>query len=536
MKDPSLLAPYRAHLEARGLRSATPYRRIAQLFLRWMASKRLTFSDLKPSVIQRYLAWRHSQGSRPVRHFYPLRTFFRWLVQEGTIERDPAEGVFCSWVGVPGGLPGYRGPLRDVYRRPGHILKYRLPLFERDLERCIVQRRQQGYSLHHLQATLQYTRNFHQYLTRRGVKRLLDITPKHVDAFGHWKRRRPGASAAQARQSQSQIETFLCFAFQQHGRSFRPPKPATCFAILPQRLLQRYLDFCRIQKGLKTATVKDHRKELQHLARFLADRGRSHLRKVTLVDLDAYCIERSKAYQNVLKPVGILRVFLRYLYLQGILPTNLARDIQAPCRFSADTRPKYLPWTTVQRLLSAMDRKTLAGKRDYAIVTLIACHGLRPREAASLRLADIEWDHNSFWLRERKNGDTDVMPLAPRAKEALKDYLAVRQACPAPEVFLTIRAPIKPLGAGLLNVACRQAVKHLGRLLPRQGAYMLRHSFAKVLLDGGATLPEIGSVLGHRASSSTGAYLRIATEDMREVADTYADLLLERKIPPCPAS
>jgi len=59
---------------------------------------------------------------------------------------------------------------------------------------------------------------------------------------------------------------------------------------------------------------------------------------------------------------------------------------------------------------------------------------------------------------------------------------------------------------------------------------------AKVLLDGGATLPEIGSVLGHRASSSTGAYLRIATEDMREVADTYADLLLKKKIPPCLAS
>jgi site-specific recombinase XerD len=64
----------------------------------------------------------------------------------------------------------------------------------------------------------------------------------------------------------------------------------------------------------------------------------------------------------------------------------------------------------------------------------------------------------------------------------------------------------------------------------------LRHSFAKALLDGGATLPEIGSVLGHRSSSSTGAYLRIATEDMREVADTYADLLLENKIPSCPTS
>jgi site-specific recombinase XerD len=154
---------------------------------------------------------------------------------------------------------------------------------------------------------------------------------------------------------------------------------------------------------------------------------------------------------------------------------------------------------------------------------------------AGLQLTDLDWKNDSFLLRQRKNGDSALMPLALKAKEALKEYLAVRPASADPQVFLTCRAPIKPLGKSVRSVA-RHVSKHLGRRLRHQGAYVLRHSFAKALLDGGASLQEIGQVMGHKSLRGTGAYMMIATNDLREVAANYADLLIQENPPSCVTS
>jgi integrase/recombinase XerD len=421
-----------------------------------------------------------------------------------------------------------------LFPRPGIILKYRRLMFWRELERYIGHLRRHRYSksyIHHLLGT---SFDFHQYLARRGVKRLAGIAPEHLDAYGRYRLRKRDLDAVHVRRSRGSIEHFLRFAFRWRRRQFRPPKPLPQSRALPERLLKRYLDFSRLHTGHKATTARFHRKELLRLGQFLDTQGKRHIQQVTLKDLEDYCILRSKTHQAPMKLLGILRSFWRYLYLQGLLSTNLTRHLQPPCRFQANTRPKYLPWPMVQRVLKAIDQTSLSGKRDYAILSLLACHGLRPREATTLRLADIDWKNNSFLLRERKNGDTASMPLAPKAREALHNYLAVRPSCPVPEIFLTCHAPIRALGQSLLtSIAQRRILKQVGRVLPHHGAYVFRHSFAKALLDGGATLPEIGTVLGHKSVHSTEPYMRIATEDMREVADNYAALLLDKKTPPC---
>jgi integrase len=223
--------------------------------------------------------------------------------------------------------------------------------------------------------------------------------------------------------------------------------------------------------------------------------------------------------------ISALRSFFRFLQLHGEIRSDLARGLVSPSRFRSDLRPKYLPWPKIQKFLAAIDRSHRAGKRDYAMLMLLACHGLRGREAATLRISDIDWERHSIFLRHRKNGVPIHLPLSPQTEEALRDYLAVRPACPAPEIFLTEVAPIKPFEGSVQGVATRHIRKFFGKLPFSQGSHLLRHSFAKALLDRGAKLHEVGALLGQLSLRSTQIYTRIATEDLREVADNYANLL-----------
>jgi len=221
-----------------------------------------------------------------------------------------------------------------------------------------------------------------------------------------------------------------------------------------------------------------------------------------------------------------LRSFLRWLYVEGKLATDLGCQLPRPSRFSADQRPKYLPWEKVEKLLAGIDRSTLGGKRDYAILTMLALHGLRAGEVAELRVEDIDLKEGAFLLRHRKDGRCARLPLAPRAKEALVDYLQLRGDSACAELFLNAPPPPQPLAVSTIGVIARAYLRQrFPQGLPSYGSHVFRHSFAKCLLDRGARLADLGLILGHRNLRSTMIYARIATKELSEVADNYARLL-----------
>jgi len=425
------------------------------------------------------------------------------------------------------------GILHRVFRNPNATLRYRLALFSPDLGLYMERVLPQGYSNGHLRKVLRDIFSFHQYILNRRIKSLMHITPGYVESYRRYRLMKGTLKACYVLTSVKRVEHFLCFAFKRRGRLFQPPlPPKSSFAVLPERLIKSYLDFCRIHKGHTPITQKRYGHEVWLLARFLDGHGKRSFRELTLQDLEAFCIERAKRHHAKMNAICALRSFTNYLFVTGILDRDWSHYIQSPCRFHARTYPKYLPWPQIQRLLDSIDRRTIVGKRYYAMVMLMACHGLRPREVGSLRISDIDWTENSLLLRERKNGSSFRVPFSVQTKEALRDYLALRPVCQVPEVFLTRCAPVRPIGKFLCLGVRRLIAKHLGRRLAhRGGAYMLRHSFAKYLLDRGATIPEIGSMLGHRSLDGTNAYLRIATEDLREVSDNYASLLIKGNIP-----
>lgn len=534
--DAELVGSYVKELQGRGLKAWTTYGQHVTLFLRWLSSKFLSLGRADPAVVNEYLSVRKQQGRRLGTlkiDLTSLRGFFRWAREMGHINGDPTAGIACAWLDEPGGFPAYRGPLRGFFHKPFAVLKHALPLFAPYWEEYIGLLLDRGHSKGHIRSVLNHGFYFHRYLTGRRLRRFSQIAPKHLDGFF----RREGARFRKVygrpmrrnylQNVRWQLEGFLNYAFERRGKHFLKSGETPDSPALPEKLLARYTEFCRVHGGLREATRNTYRRNLLLLRSFLDRRGVRRIQDVGLNELDAFLLRhgRHMGVRGLQAVASSLRSFFRFLHLSGEVPCDLAPKVLTPRRFSADLRPKYLPWKKVEQLLEGVDRDTATGKRDYAILALLACHGLRAREAAGLLIQDIDWDGRSFLLRERKNGSAERIPMSQRAGQALRDYLSARPSCAHQEVFLASRAPLRPLGRSLNCVAVRHMRERFGSRQRPSGAYVLRHSFAKALLDRGAKLHEIGSLLGHKSLRSTLIYTRIATEDMREVADNYATSL-----------
>jgi integrase/recombinase XerD len=150
-------------------------------------------------------------------------------------------------------------------------------------------------------------------------------------------------------------------------------------------------------------------------------------------------------------------------------------------------------------LLAVAGRDAPGGRRNYAMLLLIASYGLRGCEARALRLSDIDWVHDEITIFAPKTGRRRRLPLTRPAGEAILDYLlAERPPSPHEEVFLSSRPPHGPLRSKMNPWLSRQLDK-AGIVTPRRGAHILRHSLAVHLLRSGETLKSIGDVLGHYA-------------------------------------
>lgn len=298
-------------------------------------------------------------------------------------------------------------------------------------------------------------------------------------------------------------------------------------SLISRGLLERFLEFSSGHLGLRERTLQGYAKELKLFFNFLRSRRIRSVRDVALDHLDAFLIKRSKLRRPVsLKHVySHLRGFFRFLFLEGTIPSNPAQWLTPPCRFRDDLRPKYIPWAKVEELLAGVDRRMRAGKRDFAVLVLLSHYGLRAREVGRLCLSDIRWKSRSFCVRSRKNGKSAVLPLSALAERALKDYLSVRPKVPFPEVFLTSQIPFKPLEPHTHAVAARHLARRFGKSWSPRGSHVLRHSFAKALLDRGAPMTAIQTLLGHKSLAATLVYTRVDTETLREAADNYASLL-----------
>jgi len=217
--------------------------------------------------------------------------------------------------------------------------------------------------------------------------------------------------------------------------------------------------------------------------------------------------------------VTALRSFFRYLRHRGAIVTDLAGGVPTVPNWLFSTLPRFLPASTVERILKRCDRKTSIGRRNYAMLLLLARLGVRAGEVIRLSLDDIDWDSGQITIRG-KGGSLAPLPLPPDGGAALAAYLRrdrPHSACR--RVLLRHRAPIKGFGnPSTISTIVRRALKHAGVESAHKGAHVLRHSLATSLLRQGGSLDEIGELLRHQSPNTTTIYAKVDVTALHTLA------------------
>jgi integrase len=208
-----------------------------------------------------------------------------------------------------------------------------------------------------------------------------------------------------------------------------------------------------------------------------------------------------------------LRCFLRFASLEGLVDTAAVEAVPAvPSRKQARVPSVWDPGDVAQ-ILDAVDRANPCGKRDYAIILLVARLGLRCIDVKRLEFCDFDWPGNRLSLAQAKTGSRVWLPLLKDVGWAVIDY--VRNARPAsdcPQVFLRHTAPIGPFSDQdhLHQILVKHARAAHVRLSDkrRHGMHSLRHTLATRLMEDGTPVERIADILGHQSVASTGVYLK----------------------------
>ena len=213
-----------------------------------------------------------------------------------------------------------------------------------------------------------------------------------------------------------------------------------------------------------------------------------------------------------------LRSFLRYGQSRGDIGPDLAGAVPAVAQWSMTAIPRAIAASEVQRLLTSIERRTAIGRRDYAIMLLLARLGLRAGEVAGLALEDLDWASGQVRVRG-KGGHEAVLPL-PADVGAIAAYLRHgRPPCHSRGVFVRAKAPMRAfLGAQAIGSIVRHRVTRAGITAPTTGAHQFRHALATQMLGQGASLSEIGEVLRHRSPQTTAIYTKVDVETLRALA------------------
>ena len=306
------------------------------------------------------------------------------------------------------------------------------------------------------------------------------------------------------------------------GRPHRPDYPFEAQA-------PDFMGYLVDEKGLRPATLYHYRFYLRQFATYLTRIGLTDLAHLSPSILSAFVADYGPrvAWTTLRNACGTLRVFVRYLHRVQVLAKDLSLVIEFPQSYRLSGIPRSITWEQVEQVLAGVDRRSPCGRRDFAMLLLLATYGLRGCEVAALTLDDINWRDSRLKVRERKAGNSTTYPLSTVVGAAIIDYLKHgRPASTDRPVFLRTIAPFVPISP--TAVTCRAAyyIRKAGVKVPRPGSHTLRHSCVQHLVNANFSLKHIGDYVGHRNAASTQIYAKVAIEALREVAQGGAEEVL----------
>ena len=287
-------------------------------------------------------------------------------------------------------------------------------------------------------------------------------------------------------------------------------------------VIQHFVAYMRDERGYSIYTVRGRRKVIERFLRAFDVQNRP-FSEVRIADVDNFLESLGKqnwCRASIASSARALRSFFRYAGENSWCAGNIAAGITGPRIFKQEGLAAGPNWDDVERLIRSTCDNTPRDIRDKAILQLLAIYGLRRGEVSSLRLEDINWMQDRISISRPKQRCTQEYPLLPSVGEAILCYLQqVRPPSRYREIFLTVRAPFRPLsGDGLYDIV-RTRLLALGIRTPHYGPHGLRHACAKHMVAQRLSFKEIGDHLGHRSVSATRIYAKVDVAGLRDVAD-----------------
>jgi site-specific recombinase XerD len=303
------------------------------------------------------------------------------------------------------------------------------------------------------------------------------------------------------------------------------PSPA---AALPPGFIglmeQDYRNYLIQERGFMPATVGQYLLVMRRFLSHQSQSGKVRLKNLCASDVTAFVSHDSsrRGQRSAQFMATALRNLLGYFFLKGQTTTNLAGAVPRVAGGRLSELPRFLEPAQVEKILRRCNRRHRAGRRDYAILMLLARLGLRSSEVTGLELEDIDWNAGTLLVRG-KGARLDRLPLPREVGQAIADYLQKgRPPCSSRRVFIQCCAPYECLaGSPTMGGIVRRALARAGLNPPHQGAHLLRHSLATRMLRRGASLLQIGQVLRHQESQTTEIYAKVDLDALRALAQPW---------------
>lgn len=313
--------------------------------------------------------------------------------------------------------------------------------------------------------------------------------------------------------------------YQMHGAILRRRTTKLPYERTPQFVdaLSAYYKEC-IQRNYSQQGMRTRANRTKMFIDYLDDRGITSLSSLTAHHLSDYIRTVAGYHQKSISAIlTTLRSFLSFLYLKGYHDRDLSGDVP---KLKLPRHPK-IPCTLkpedVRRLLGAVDRGNPNGKRDYAILLIVARLGMRVQDVKEIKLSNLNWATRTIEIVQHKTKRSISYPLLDDIGWAIIDYLKNgRPKTESPHLFIRHSAPFETFGTyGNLYYIIAKYTRLAGinlRTGASRGMHSLRHTLAGVLLEQGTPLPVISEILGHMSTLSTGVYLKIDLDGLRRCA------------------
>lgn len=413
--------------------------------------------------------------------------------------------------------------LEKYYVRPETADRVRSLWIGPAIEQYVIWLDEHRYSSRSILRRIPIIVTFSEFAQSHGVIDLKDL-PDHVESFvQEWvsERARPKAGKLErkkigecVRNPIRQMLRLVIPGYVGLGRAHKPDNPF-------ENCAPQFFKYLKDEKGLRDRTIYIYRYYLRKFSVYLNMIGMNDISHLSPPILSGLVIEYRNGieWSGLRNACGVIRVFLRYLHRENILAKDLSQLIENPQAYRLSGIPRSIDWDQVQRVLESVDRRSLAGKRDYAILLLLAMYGLRAREIVAMTLDDIDWRNSRLKIPERKAGHSTAYPLSPIVGEAILDYLKnARLQTHDRHIFFRSYAPFAPISGAAISSMCGNYLRKVGIQVPRAGSHTFRHSCVQKLVNANFSLKSIGDYVGHRNPASTQIYGKVAVEDLRTVA------------------